>query len=66
MGEETDLLRDAVFDDSEVVPCETGYEAAVCVANAKGRVDEVGFDLNDRYALRERRDGQQEGRAHQK
>src|ERR1700678_2830512 len=51
VGEETDLLRDAIFDDGEVVFGEASYDTAFGVVNAEGGVDEMGFHLDDRYAL---------------
>src|ERR1700730_549167 len=52
VGEEGNLLWDAIFDYGEVVLGETGYDSSVCVANAQGGVDEVGLHLNDGDALR--------------
>ena len=65
VGEEADLLRDAVFDDGEVVPGEAGYDAAVRVVDAESGVDEVCLYLEDGDALRERK-SDQKNRAHQK
>jgi len=55
VGEEADLLWNAVFDDCEVALSEAGYDAAVCVVNAESGIDEVSFDLDDREALRANR-----------
>ena len=52
VGEEADFLWNAVFDDGEVVLSEAGNDAALCVVNAESGVDEVGFDSDDREALR--------------
>ena len=52
VGEETDFLRDGVFDDGEVVFGEAGNDVAFGVVNAEGGVDEMGFYLDDRDSLR--------------
>jgi hypothetical protein len=52
VGEKTDLLRDAILDDGEVVLCESGDDVAVCVTDAQRGVNEVGFDFDDGNALR--------------
>ena len=62
MGEEANLLRDAVFDDGEVVLGEAGYDAAVWVADAEGGVDEVGLHRDDGNALRVGEECQQKQR----
>ena len=58
MGEEADLLWDAVFDDSEVFLGEAGDDAAVGIVDTEGGVDEVSFDLDVWDALSQGRFGQ--------
>ena len=50
--EETDLLRDTIFDDSEVILGEISDDTAVRVAHTQGCVDKMGFYFDDRNVLR--------------
>jgi hypothetical protein len=52
MGKEAYLLRDAVFDDGEVILGEAGDGEALGVVDAESGVDEVGFYMNVGDALR--------------
>jgi hypothetical protein len=47
VGEEADLLRNAVFDDGEVLLSETANNATVCVSDTKGGVDKMGLHFDD-------------------
>jgi hypothetical protein len=63
VGEEADFLWNAIFDDGEIILSEAGYDATVCVVNAESGVDEVGFNSDDREALRVGKDRcQKQGR----